>query len=86
MPDGQICNIDISAYAATSVTLQRQAGVPNGTADMFSALIAAAWPMPRASAALAAVIAGSRGGDHLAIVEASERWRSAAPLSADRVR
>lgn len=86
LSDGRICNIDIAADTARSVTLLQRTGVPNGTGDMFSALIAAGWPMERASAALAAVIAESLAGDHLAIVTASETWRGASPMNADRIR
>ena len=81
LPDDRICNLDVAGDAAKSVTFPHQGDVPNGTGDMFSALIAAAWPMERASAALAAVIAESLGRDHLAIVTAAETWRSAAPLT-----
>lgn len=85
LTDDRLCNIDITADTARSVNLPRRAGVPNGTGDMFSALIAAGWPIERASAALAAVIGASLGHDHLAIVTASETWRSATPFSSDRI-
>lgn len=80
MTDHRICNIDARPTTATGITLARLEDVPNGTGDMFSALIAAGWPLARASGALQAVIAESRGGDHLAIVTASEHWRSAPAL------
>ncbi len=80
LSDGRICNIDVRSETADSVTISRQTGVPNGTGDMFSALIAAGWPLERATAALSAVIGESLGHDHLAIIPASDHWRAAAPL------
>ena len=80
LSDSAICNIDVRAETANSVAISRQTGVPNGTGDMFSALIAAGWPLERATAALSAVIADSLGHDHLAIVLGSDHWRAAAPL------
>lgn len=77
----QICNIDIRKTAATSITVPRLTDVPNGTGDMFSALIAADWPLDRATAALQSVIRASIGEDHLAIVPAAHDWLSAAPLA-----
>lgn len=80
LSDSAICNIDVRAETANSVAISRQTGVPNGTGDMFSALIAAGWPLERATAALSAVIADSLGHNHLAIVLGSDHWRAAAPL------
>ena len=80
LSDSAICNIDVRTETADSVTISRQTGVPNGTGDMFSALIAAGWSFDRATGALSAVIAESLGHDHLALVAASQHWRAVAPL------
>ena len=78
-----LCNVHIRSENIASITVPRQDGVPNGTGDMFSALIAAGWPLERATSALSTVIADSRGRNHLAIVEASAQWLRALPLSLD---
>lgn len=80
-----LCNIDVRSEAVTSVTVPRQNSVPNGTGDMFSALIAAGWPLGRATSALSTVIAASHGHSHLAIVETSDQWLNARPLTLDRL-
>lgn len=79
-PDDRLCNIDVRPTTAATVSFARQAGVPNGTGDMFSALIAAGWPLARATGALNAAITESLGRDHLAIVPASHRWATAPAL------
>ncbi|MFT5507209.1 MAG: pyridoxine kinase [Hyphomicrobiaceae bacterium] len=84
IPSGtdQICNIDITRNTATSITIQTLEGVPNGTGDMLSGLIAAGWSLPRATAALTSVINASLGENHLAIVPAADQWRNATALPA----
>jgi pyridoxine kinase len=77
---GHICNIDIRTTSASSVAIPIEPGVPNGTGDMLSALVAAGWPLPRATAALQAVIRASHDKQHLAIAASAERWLTAAPL------
>lgn len=81
-----LCNIHIQAEGVTSITVPRQDDVPNGTGDMFSALIAAGWPLERATSALGTIIAASRGRSHLAIIEASDQWLNARPLALDSVK
>ena len=78
-----LCNIHIRAENIASVTVPRQDGVPNGTGDMFSALIAAGWPLERATSALSTIIADSRGRNHLAIVEGAAQWLRSQPLTLD---
>ncbi|MBU2533390.1 MAG: DUF429 domain-containing protein, partial [Alphaproteobacteria bacterium] len=73
--DGMIANIEVTATTETIITIARHQGVPNGTGDMFSALIAAGYDLQDASDAMEAVITASLGNDHLAIVAAAERWR-----------
>jgi pyridoxine kinase len=77
---GRICNIDINATSASSVAIPIELGVPNGTGDMLSALLAAGWPLPRATAALQAVIRASHDQQHLAIAASAKHWLTAAPL------
>jgi len=75
-----ICNLEITPGSAASVAIARRSRAPNGTGDMLSALIAADWPLPRATAALGTVIDASLGANHLAIVAAADAWRSAPSL------
>ncbi|MGI9480136.1 MAG: PfkB family carbohydrate kinase [Hyphomicrobiaceae bacterium] len=78
-------NIDIRTGSVTSVTVPRQAGAPNGTGDMFSALIAAGWSLERATSALSTIIAASGGDNHLAIIGASGQWLNARPVTLDSI-
>ncbi len=78
----ELANIDIAADGASAVAVPRRTGVPNGTGDMLSALIAADWPLARATAALQAVIDASTGRNHLAIVGDRPAWLSVPPLPA----
>lgn len=80
-----IANIDITPQAKSLVTIPKLAGVPKGTGDMFSGLIAAGWTLPRASAALQSAINASLGADHLAIIPTAQQWLSAAPLDTTRL-
>ena len=68
--------------SGTTPTIQTLEGVPNGTGDMLSGLIAAGWSLPRATAALTSVINASLGENHLAIVPAADQWRNATALPA----
>lgn len=81
----RLANILVGPKTITAASMPRLTGVPNGTGDMFSALIAAGWPVERATAALGAVIGASRDCGHLAIVESADLWRTAPPLALEQI-
>ena len=73
-PD-RITNVVITQSQNRVLSFPRLDDVPNGTGDVFSALIAAGWTMERASAALTKVINASREHAHLNIIGTTPDWR-----------
>lgn len=80
---GRLGNVSARPGAVQTAVVDAAPGAPNGTGDVFSALIAAGDDMPRAVGRLSALLRASLGaGDAsppsgLAIVEAAEIWRNA---------
>ena len=77
--------LDITAEVATPATdapaiytVPKQQGVPNGTGDVFSALIASGMALPATLAALDSLIKHSLSSDHLQIAATQRQWTSAA--------
>jgi pyridoxine kinase len=63
----------------------RLPGVPHGTGDVFSALIASGLDVSGALGHLKALIEASAGSAHLEIVGSLERWRGAGPIKPARI-
>ena len=81
-PDGT----GILAVERTGAALYRtarEASVPHGVGDVFSALIAAGLQPGAALGHLQALIGRSLGSDHLRIAEAAPHWTTAHPIAAD---
>ncbi|MCU4654993.1 pyridoxal kinase [Roseibacterium sp. SDUM158016] len=57
--------------------------VPNGSGDVFAALIAAGLPPGTALGQLAALVTESLGAPHLRIAEGAERWKTGAPVPSE---
>jgi pyridoxine kinase len=87
IPDGpdHLANVEVVSDRARYTRHRRLANVPNGTGDVFSALIASGWDLPHTAAALDRLADLSTGLDHLRIVEAADQWRSAPPLRSEPV-
>ena len=87
IPDGpdHLANVEVVSDRARYTRHRRLANVPNGTGDVFSALIAAGWDLPHAAAALDRLADLSTGLDHLRIVETAGQWCRAAPLKPEPV-
>jgi pyridoxine kinase len=79
VPDGhaRIANVEVTPDRACLTRHYRLDGVPKGTGDVLSGLIASGWPLARAAAALETLARLSHGRDHLAIVETATHWRTA---------
>lgn len=80
---GRLGNVSASRAGACAAVVQARAKAPNGTGDVFSALIAAGADMARAVGQLDALVTATRDAavaapdGALAIVEAAAIWREA---------
>jgi pyridoxine kinase len=72
--------LDSQPDTAELFTVELRDKVPNGTGDMFSALIAAGRPLERAAASLKSVIDASIGEDHLQIIASEPAWNGTATV------
>ena len=69
-----LLNLEIIGDAVTHIATKRQFGVPHGTGDVLSALIAAGIELRTATRSLDRLIAMSHNKGHLQIVGAKQEW------------
>ncbi len=82
--DGRHANVYAETDTALVAFFDRLDDVTNGTGDAFSALMAARWPMERATGALGAMASASRRREHLLILDPDAEWPSASAVPVDK--
>jgi len=80
VPGARIGVLSVGPDGTQLWTTPERTGVPHGTGDVFSALVAAGLSVGAALGHLSALIDTSTGAPHLRIVETAPTWTAAGPL------